>query len=219
MSELSPARLEANRANAQKSTGPTSPEGKAKSALNSLVHGLRAATVVLPGEDADVFEALRQDLIDEHKPQTVTEQRLLDTMAASQWARPARITVRSGWSGAITLGPISWFRSSCMGRRMPPFGATAHTDRSQDASHGQARRHRLHRLVLRIARRPAAPAESQTLAGRYRRHRRLWHPLRLRRTHRHPSLGQAPRVVAGSTPRLAQRHPLARLHPSAAHRA
>ena len=85
MSELSPARLAANRANAQKSTGPVTPEGKAKSALNGLVHGLRAETVVLPGEDAAAFEAVRQEFSDEHQPQTATEYHLIDTMATSRW--------------------------------------------------------------------------------------------------------------------------------------
>ena len=85
MSEISPARLAANRANALHSTGPTSPEGKAKSALNGLVHGLRADTLIIPGEDPAAFEVLRQEFIDELKPQTVTEQHLLDTMAAAKW--------------------------------------------------------------------------------------------------------------------------------------
>ena len=37
-----PALLAANRANAQKSTGPRTPEGKGQVALNALRHGLRA---------------------------------------------------------------------------------------------------------------------------------------------------------------------------------
>jgi len=37
---VSDARITANRENAQKSTGPTTPDGKAKASLNSLKHGL-----------------------------------------------------------------------------------------------------------------------------------------------------------------------------------
>jgi hypothetical protein len=48
---ISEAQLAANRANAAKSTGPRSEEGKKKSRLNGLTHGLRAETAVLPGED------------------------------------------------------------------------------------------------------------------------------------------------------------------------
>ena len=40
-----------NRQNAQKSTGPTTPEGKDRSRRNSLKHGLRAEAFTLPHED------------------------------------------------------------------------------------------------------------------------------------------------------------------------
>ena len=45
------AQIEANRANAQKSTGPRTPEGKATVAQNAVKHGLLARTAVLHGED------------------------------------------------------------------------------------------------------------------------------------------------------------------------
>src|SRR4051794_20074973 len=49
----SPARLNANRANARKSTGPRTPEGKMASRLNGVTHGMCCTLpVVLPGEDA-----------------------------------------------------------------------------------------------------------------------------------------------------------------------
>jgi hypothetical protein len=49
----------ANRANARRSTGPKTPEGKAAVRLNAFRHGLLARDVVLPEEDLDAFEDLR----------------------------------------------------------------------------------------------------------------------------------------------------------------
>jgi hypothetical protein len=48
----------ANQANARRSTGPQTPEGKAVIRLNALRHGLLARDVVLPVEDADAFQNL-----------------------------------------------------------------------------------------------------------------------------------------------------------------
>ena len=41
------AQLEANRQNAQKSTGPRTPEGKAASKMNALKHGVLASSTVV----------------------------------------------------------------------------------------------------------------------------------------------------------------------------
>src|SRR5687767_14639975 len=61
-------RAEANRLNAQKSTGPRTPEGKARSSMNAVKHGLAAQTAVLPGEDPAELEALAQSLAAEFRP-------------------------------------------------------------------------------------------------------------------------------------------------------
>ena len=77
--------FEANRRNAQKSTGPNTPEGKAAVSMNALRHGLRARTVVLPGENREEFTQLCDDLEVEWHPQSRTEQFYVEQMAVSQW--------------------------------------------------------------------------------------------------------------------------------------
>jgi hypothetical protein len=49
-------KIEANRKNATRSTGPRTPEGKKKVSLNAVKHGLTATTlVVLPHEDEEAY--------------------------------------------------------------------------------------------------------------------------------------------------------------------
>jgi len=77
--------IEANRTNAQKSTGPKTPEGRAAVRLNGVKHGLTAATLVLPGEKESDFESLLTDFESEHQPATPTEEALVRQMAMAQW--------------------------------------------------------------------------------------------------------------------------------------
>ncbi len=53
---ISQRKIEANRRNAQKSTGPKTQEGKERVRLNALTHGLTASTIVLPHEDAEAYQ-------------------------------------------------------------------------------------------------------------------------------------------------------------------
>jgi hypothetical protein len=48
---ISQRKIEANRKNAAKSTGPRTAQGKANVRLNAVTHGLTGATVVLPHEE------------------------------------------------------------------------------------------------------------------------------------------------------------------------
>lgn len=82
------AQFTANRANATKSTGPKSPEGRAVSALNSQRHGLRSEAVsLLPSESRTEWEELFTDLRNEWSPETPTECLLVEKMAAAEWKR------------------------------------------------------------------------------------------------------------------------------------
>jgi len=56
-----PTQIEANRLNAQKSTGPRSAEGKAAVRFNALKYGVDAESLILPGEDQAQLEELRRE--------------------------------------------------------------------------------------------------------------------------------------------------------------
>src|SRR5690349_21319968 len=54
-----PAQSEASRLNGARGHGPATPEGKARSALNGMRHGLRGATfALLPDEDPAAWAAV-----------------------------------------------------------------------------------------------------------------------------------------------------------------
>jgi hypothetical protein len=80
-----PQQRAANRANAQKSTGPQTSEGKARSAQNALQHGLTAQRPVLPDEDPAAFIALQERLWAQYRPATAVEEALTATLVHSLW--------------------------------------------------------------------------------------------------------------------------------------
>jgi hypothetical protein len=69
----SPAQIIANQANAQHSTGPRSPEGKASVSHNALRHGLTARHLVIRPEQQEEFNSLQDSLRDELDPQGAIE--------------------------------------------------------------------------------------------------------------------------------------------------
>ncbi len=77
--------IEANRANAQKSTGPRTPEGKAAVAQNALKHGLRARAAVLQGEDWEEYTCFREEMLAELVPDGVQERELAARIVDLTW--------------------------------------------------------------------------------------------------------------------------------------
>src|SRR5271168_532589 len=66
-------------------TGRT-PEGKARSSLNALRHGLTARVVVLPSEDMDAYQAFSKEIVDSLDAQTPVERQFAQTVADNQMA-------------------------------------------------------------------------------------------------------------------------------------
>jgi len=79
------AQINANRLNAQKSTGPTSPEGKARSALNALKSGIDAWSHIIPGEDPAELEALTKQFLLHYQPADPVQLSLVDTLVSTEW--------------------------------------------------------------------------------------------------------------------------------------
>jgi hypothetical protein len=74
-----------NRANAAKSTGPTSPEGKDRSSQNAVKHGLTASRfTVVRVEDRAELEELRANLLHCYRPVNSQELEALDCMARAR---------------------------------------------------------------------------------------------------------------------------------------
>ena len=74
-----------NRRNAQKSTGPRTPEGKGRSRFNAVKHGMTAKTLVLPGEDADVLQQRIEAWTTDLQPQNEVEQFLVERSVQFSW--------------------------------------------------------------------------------------------------------------------------------------
>ena len=81
------AQIQANRANAQKSRGPTTDEGKARARLNALKHGMRAevSELVAPHEDPAELTARIQAWLDDYQPTGTVERDLVERAARLSW--------------------------------------------------------------------------------------------------------------------------------------
>src|SRR6516225_8832606 len=75
----------ANQANALHATGPKTPEGKAAVRFNAFRHGLLAQDAVLPGEDADAFEDLWNQVRADLLPVGPIEELLVDRIVNAMW--------------------------------------------------------------------------------------------------------------------------------------
>ena len=78
-------KIEANRRNAIRSTGPSTEEGKRRSRRNAVRHGLCAETVVETVEDIEDYSAFEAAVIADYDAQTAVERELVLRLASLLW--------------------------------------------------------------------------------------------------------------------------------------
>jgi predicted DNA-binding helix-hairpin-helix protein len=82
---ISDKKRQANQANAQKSTGPRTPEGKSRSSQNALRHGGFSKDTLLPSENPKPFYHFRRAWLQDFSPQTCSELFLTERAVSLAW--------------------------------------------------------------------------------------------------------------------------------------
>jgi len=97
--------IEANRRNALKGTGPTAPEGNARSRCNALRHARTAETIFASLEDADDYLAFEAAVIVDYDAETSVERELVLRLTSALWQLRRTICIESTLFEAVTAAP------------------------------------------------------------------------------------------------------------------
>jgi hypothetical protein len=105
--------FEANRRNALKSTGPITEEGKDRSRLNAVRHGLTAETVIGSLENAEDYQAFEAAVIADYDADTAVQRELVLRLASILWRLRRSTAIESALFDAMA------------GERRPSASSTA----------------------------------------------------------------------------------------------
>jgi hypothetical protein len=136
--------IEANRRNALKSTGPTTPEGKRRSRCNAVRHGLTAETVIAALEDCEDYQAFEAAVISDYDAESAVERELVLRLASVLWRLRRATGIETALFESVTEDPRK--------NDARPSSATAV---------GIADVSERHPLFLRPAQEPDAPGAEQ----------------------------------------------------------
>ncbi len=104
---VSERKAAANRANAQRSTGPRTPQGKTRSSLNALRHGILARAAFNPTIDGKErraeFEEIVAGLAQEFQPATASEHMMVQQLAGCYWklAKVWNFETEAAWRSSV----------------------------------------------------------------------------------------------------------------------
>ena len=121
--------FEANRRNALRSTGPKTNEGKQRSRLNAVRHGLTAETVVRSVEDAEDYKAFEATIIADYCAETAVARELVLRLASILWRLRRATAIETDF---LELQAEPW--RNCLSRGGPEYtdglrtGRMCHSD-------------------------------------------------------------------------------------------
>ena len=81
----STARVEANRRNARRSTGPRTDAGKRRSSMNAVKHGVCSSSPLLPNECPGTYQTFCEEVREDLRPRTAVERVLVEQITATIW--------------------------------------------------------------------------------------------------------------------------------------
>ena len=112
---MSIKQVEANRRNAQKSTGPKTAEGQTVSKMNALKHGILSKEVLIGGinarESRSEFKKLHRRFWEGLDPVGPVEEMLVDQIVTAHWRLRRALTAESG-EIALSVDGGQWHRET-----------------------------------------------------------------------------------------------------------
>src|SRR5258708_11202582 len=88
-------KIDSARANGAKSRGPITEEGRKKSSMNALKHGLNARTPVLFNETDDEHAALLESYVQDLQPVGTAEMEAVRDMVDAKWRQRRLLSIES----------------------------------------------------------------------------------------------------------------------------
>jgi len=135
------AQIIANRRNAQKSTGPRTPQGKTAISQNAVKHGLLTRHDVITSESQAGFDLYRDRIIEELNPQTPMESMLAQRIVTLSWRLKRASNIQNQTIDALsarnTSSPLTRLTQSLFSKGLdrpqpspsePPLGRLAIKD-------------------------------------------------------------------------------------------
>jgi hypothetical protein len=161
--------IEANRRNALKSTGPITPEGKARSSRNAVRHGLTAETVIAGLEDVEDYQSFEAAVTADYDVETAVERELVLRLASVLWRLRRATAIETGLFESVIGEPGKGEFSPSRLRLAGPsdeqdqnqlfLGATRHSDAAAVNEHRFDAKTDIVDSFLRLAALPTFPQD------------------------------------------------------------